>query len=175
MNSSKKNKKSKGKPPSKERYDQKNPTISFRLDKETKQSLKEHLNGTGSSFADFIKGALGKEKAMVENRIEKRAAQRLSLLEDRVACLESLVSELYLLTATTEQYPPTCPRCNKGMRMSEGMEKGPKSPSGGILTWKCPQCGYFLETYKRVDPKSIKWVDHNSGGYTDKPKPSTRH
>ncbi len=80
MNSSKKSKKSKGKPPSRERYEQEHPTISFRLDKEIKQSLKEHLNGTGSSFADFIKGALGKEKAMVENRIEKLAAQRLFLL-----------------------------------------------------------------------------------------------
>ena len=124
------------KPPSRERYEQEHPTISFRLDKETKQSLKEHLNGTGASYADFIKGALGKEKAMAENRIEKLAAQRLSLLEGRIRFLENLVSSLYFLTPDIkEQYPPICSRCDKEMRMSEGMEKGSKSPKSRF--WQC--------------------------------------
>ena len=60
----------KRKPPARTRYEQNHPTISFRLDMETKERLKKALEG--QSFADFIKEALGvKEKESKEEERKK--------------------------------------------------------------------------------------------------------
>ena len=82
--------------PSRKRYEEEHPTISFRLAKETYEALKEHLAGTGCSFADFVKDALGREKSMVEKRVEMLAAEETSpSIEDRLRCLEEFVHQLF--------------------------------------------------------------------------------
>lgn len=165
------------KPPSRKRYEEEHPTISFRLDRESRKNLKEHLDGTGCSNADFVKDSLGREKSMIEKRVEMLASRQVDQsLEDRVRSLENLVWEIFSLTVDTRESPPYCPRC-EGQELfeCEGRETESTIADPWVPTWKCPKCGYFINTYKRIDPKSIKWVDHNSGGYTNKPKPSTRH
>ena len=47
------------KPPSRIRYEQSHPTISFRVSRETHDKLKEHLIRRRVSFADFVKESLG--------------------------------------------------------------------------------------------------------------------
>ena len=47
------------KPPSRIRYEQNNPTISFRVSREVHDKLKDHLAKRGVSFADFVKESLG--------------------------------------------------------------------------------------------------------------------
>jgi len=48
------------KPPARVRYEQSHPTVSFRLDKDTHDLLKQRLKDLGGvSFADFVKDALG--------------------------------------------------------------------------------------------------------------------
>jgi len=165
------------KPPSRKRYEEEHRTRSARLDRETNERLDKLLEGTGCSFADFIKDALGREEAMIEKRVEMLASRQVDpSLEERVRCLENLVHEIFSLTVDTRKYPPYCPRCEvQELFESEGRETESTIADPWVPTWKCPKCGYFINTYKRIDPKSIKWVDHNSGGYTNKPKPSTRH
>lgn len=165
------------KPPSRKRYEDEHPTRSCRLDKEDDELLREHLEHTGRSFADFVKDHLRKEEAMVKEKAEILASRKVDAsVEDRVRCLENLVHEIFSLTVNTRKYPPYCPRCEaQELFECEGRETESTARNPWLPTWKCPKCGYFINTYNRIDPKSIKWVDNNSGGYTNKPKPSTRH
>jgi predicted DNA-binding protein len=108
------------KSPSRRRYEERRPTLSFRLDIEDKERLKEHLEGTGCSPADFVKDALGREEAMVDKRVEILASRRLDAsVEDRVRCLENLVHEIFSLTVDNKRYPPLCPRCDNQERPLE--------------------------------------------------------
>ncbi len=154
------------KPPSRKRYEEEHPTISFRLDRESRKNLKEHLN------ADFVKDSLGREKSMIEKRVEMLASRQVDQsLEDRVRSLENLVHEIFSLTVDTRKYPPYCPRCEgQELFRCDGRETESTIAHPWVPTWKCPKCGYFINTYKRIDPKSIKWIDPDSGEYIDKPK-----
>lgn len=58
------------KPPSRIRYEQSHPTISFRVSRETYDKLKEHLTRRRVSFADFVKESLGTQKLKIPD-IEK--------------------------------------------------------------------------------------------------------
>jgi hypothetical protein len=160
------------KPPSRKKYEEEHPTLSFRLDRETQEHLKEHLVGTECSVADFVKDNLGREESMVEKRIETLASKQVDpSLEERVRCLEDLVHEISSLTVDTDEYPPYCPRCdNQELFQCEGRETESKLAKPWVFSWKCPKCGFFINTYKRIDPASLKWIDPESGKYIDKPK-----
>jgi len=153
-------KKKRRKPPSRKKYEQENPTISFRAPKRTKEHLAKHLEGTGQSVSDFVEDALGREESMVEKRVEMLASSRVfRLLEERVRFLESLIHEVFMITVDTKEYPPLCPRCeDQEMRKCEGRQIESSIGDPWVLTWKCPKCGYFLNTYNRIDPESIRWV-----------------
>ncbi len=165
------------KTPSRERYEEKHPTISFRLDNDTRKCLKEHLASTGCSFADFVKDALGREESMIEKRVKMQASRRVAPSdEDKLRCLEDLVHQLLIAVVTTDEYPPSCPYCdNHDLCECMGREKESTQAHPWVPTWKCPKCGYFIDTLKRIDPESIKWVDPDSGKYSDKPKTSSRN
>ena len=153
-------KKRKHKTSSRARYEQENPTISFRAPKRTKERLAKHLEGTGQSVSDFVEDALGREESMVEKRVEMLASRQAGpSLEERVRFLESLIHEVFMLTVDTEEYPPLCPRCeDQEMRKCEGRQIESSIGCPWVSTWKCPKCGYFLNTYKRIDPESIRWI-----------------
>jgi len=51
------------KKPSRIRYEEQHPTVSFRLPKGLYDKLKSHISDRGISFADFIKEALGEQEA----------------------------------------------------------------------------------------------------------------
>ena len=53
-------------PPSRLRYEQENPTVSFRLRRSLYTDLREILAVSGQSFADFVKEALGVKARTVE-------------------------------------------------------------------------------------------------------------
>lgn len=165
------------KPPSRKKYEKEHPTLSFRLDRETSEHFKEYLAGTGCSVADFVKDNLGREKSMVEKRIETLASKQVDpSLEERVRCLENLVHEVFSITVDHNRYPPYCPRCDgQELFQCEGREAESTIAHPWVSTWKCPKCGFFINTYKRIDPKSIRWIDPDSSEYIDKPRTSARH
>ena len=165
------------KPPSRQRYDNEHRIRSVRLDRETNERLDKLLEGTGCSFADFVKDALGREESMVEKRVETLASRQVDpSLEERVRCLENLVHEIFSLTVDNRENPPYCPRCEgQELFRCDGRETESRIKHPWVPTWKCPKCGFFINTYKRIDPASIKWVDPDSGNYVDKPKTSARH
>jgi hypothetical protein len=165
------------KSPSRIRYEERHHVRSCRLDIETDKLLIEHLNSIGCSFADFVKDALGREESMVEKRVETLASRKADPpLEERVRFLENLVHEILGLTVDHKRYPPFCPRCdNQELFECEGREKESKLAHPEIKTWKCQKCGFFIDTYKRIEPASIKWVDPDNGDYIAKPKVSARH
>ena len=165
------------KPPSRRRYEEEHPTKSFRLNRQDSKRLDDHLRGSGCSLADFVKDAIGREKAMVQKRVETLAAREIDpSLEDRVKCLENLVHELFSTTVDTNEYPPYCPRCeNQELIKGEGMETESRLAQPWVITWKCPKCGFFINTYKRIDPESIKWINPGSSEYINMPKTSARH
>ena len=152
------------KTPSRKKYEEEHPTISFRLDKDTRKCLEEHLQNTGCSFANFTKGALGKEKEMVDKRIEMLASEHIEpSVEDRLRCLEDLTHQVILkacvLAGTEDDLPPCCPHCDRQKLIrAEGREMESSLANPWVTTWKCPKCGFFIDTYKRIDPKSIAYV-----------------
>jgi predicted RNA-binding Zn-ribbon protein involved in translation (DUF1610 family) len=145
------------------------------LPREIKEVLKEHLKSTGCSLADFVKDALGREESMVAKRVEILTSRLVDpSLEDRVGCLESLVLEIYNLTVDTAEYPPLCPRCeDQEMRRCEGTEMASSLASPIVPTWKCPKCGFFLNTYHRIDPKSLVCPD-SEPRHVEQPTVSTK-
>ena len=164
------------KPPSKKRYDESHRVRSCRLDMETDKRLTQHLDSIGCSFADFVKDSLGREKSMVEKRVEVMASMQVApALEERVRRLEDLVHKIISITVDNREYPPDCPRCEgQELFRCDGRETKSTIAHPWVPTWKCPKCGYFIDTYKRIDPKSIKWIDPDSYEYIDKPKTSVR-
>ena len=165
------------KPPSRERYEQTHRVKSFRLDEKHDELLEEHLKHTGRSCADFIKEHLMEENAMVEKRIDMIASKLKGPSdEERLRSLENLVYEIFSITVDTQKYPPLCPHCdNQELFQCEGKEIESTIAYPWVRTWKCPKCGFFINTYKRIDPKSIEWIDPDSGGYINKPRTSKRH
>jgi predicted DNA-binding protein len=165
------------KSPSRKRYEESHPTRSCRLNEKDDEILKELLEHTGRSFADFVKDHIRKEEAMVEKRVEILASKQIQpAIEHRLNCLEDLVHQIFSTTVDTEKYPPLCPYCdNQELFQAEGREIESRLAHPWVRTWKCPKCGFFINTYKRIEPKSIKWTDPDTGKYIDKPKTSSRH
>ena len=114
---------------------------------------------------------------MVEKRVEILASREVGpSLEDRIRCLEDLVLQVFGITVDTDEYPPICSYCeNEDMVQCEGREMESSLAHPRVITWKCPKCGYFINTYKRIDPKSIKWIDPDTWESIDKPRNSPRH
>lgn len=166
------------KPPSRKRYEQEHPTKSVRLDKEHDERLDKLLEGLGLSFSSYVKAHIRKDEAMIEKKAEMLASRQVApSVEDRVRSLEDLVYYIISLGGIdTREYPPYCPHC-EGQKMfrCEGRETESTIAHPWVPTWKCPKCGYFINTYKRIDPKSIKWIDPDTWERIDKPRSSTRH
>jgi hypothetical protein len=152
--------KRKPKPLSRQRYEKEHPTVSFRLDKETHQRLKKHLDGTKCSFADFVKDALGREEATIEKRIQAREEQ-WNAAKDGPRCLRDLVRQAYAMLQIAGQGKdlgdPFCPRCGEEMVPVMVNEIGADEDEPEVFTYCC-ECGYFIDSYKGIDPSSL-WGD----------------
>jgi hypothetical protein len=161
------------KKPSRKRYEEEHPTISFRLDKATYERLKEHLEMAGCSFASFIKDSLGREETMVEKRVEMIASAKVDpSIETQVRYLKGLVHELHM-RHNTRKWPPACPHCeNDELYLCEGVETLITTRHPEMPTWKCAKCGFFIDTSHRIDPKSLRWVNPDTDKFTDRPTPS---
>lgn len=151
----------KKKPPSRRRYDEEHRTRSVRLDEEHNELLDKILEGAGWSFSDFVKAYIRKDTAMVERRIEILASKRVDpSFEDRLKCVEDLVRQIFFSTVDTDESPPHCPHCdNQELIRCVGRQTRSNLAQPWVITWKCPRCSFFIDTYKRVDSKSIRWHD----------------
>lgn len=149
------------KKPSRKRYEQEHPTVSFRLDKATYRSLKEHLKGTGCSFADFVKDALGREGSMVNERVAKLASKKLKERETPAHDVElyDIVLDLarWAIVYWADLPDPVdgidCPSCLFPSRLS-------KKESGTVTMemiedgdFKCPECGLRIK-----NPPQLAWA-----------------
>ncbi len=150
--------KTKRKSPSRQKYEAEHPTMSCRLDKSTHKRLTEHLNKTGCSFADFVKDALGREESMIDKRVEMLAKQKAPpSLEERIRCCEGLIYQLALY-CNNHYEPLVCPHCpNQELSLAWGDETESPNAEKEIPVLKCPKCGYFPDTYRRIDAQSVKW------------------
>jgi len=149
------------KTPSRKRYEEQHPTISLRLDLEDSKCFKEHLSAAGCSPADFVKQHLRKEQSMIEKRVEMLASRQADpSLEERVRCLEDLAHTLVCFALDCRKFPPYCPRCeDQKLLLCEGREMDSNIVYPWVPTWKCPKCGYFINTFKRIDPESVTWIE----------------
>lgn len=157
MAKSKGNKKS----PSRKRYEEEHPTVSFRLDRETYNSLQERLSGTGCSFADFVKDSLGREETLVEERVAKLASRKIEESERPARDLElyEIVLDLarwgVLLWANLpDPIEVPCPSCLFPSRVRQNPE--PRTVTLEVLedgNLKCPECGLTLK-----NPPQLAWV-----------------
>jgi predicted DNA-binding protein len=149
------------KKPSRLAYEETHPTISFRLDIETHDRLKEHLKATGSSFADFVKDALGREETMVEERVTKLASKKIAESETPARDLElyDIVLDLARwgvvlwanLPDPTDGVP--CPDCLFPSRLSKKESKAVTLEMVENGDFKCPECGLRLK-----NPPQLAWV-----------------
>ncbi len=169
-----KGKKSK-KPPSKKRYDEEHRVRSARLDKEYNERLDKLLEGLGLSYSEYVKAHIREDEAMIEKKAEMLVSRQVDpSVEERIRELEDLVCQILITPQVTNEFPPFCPHCD-GQLLLRCEADEVYSRYRGVLTWKCPKCGFFVNTYKRIDPKSIKWSDADSGVHINKPKPSAKH
>ena len=152
--------KGKSQPPSREKYEQEHPTISFRTDRETKRQIDAHREKTGSSYAVLMKGVIeGDKSKAAEKRAEILALREIGLLdEERLKWINKLV-RLALSRLMEHKMSAPCPCCNEqNLRFAWGNIKGTRGRQGGeVFTWKCPNCGWFLDTFNRMDPESVGW------------------
>jgi len=84
----------KHKPPSRERYEANNPTISFRASKELRAKLKKVMDKTGKSYADIMKDGLGMQTKSEEKAYKKGYQAGLKQVQ-------------------MEQFSAICPWCNR--------------------------------------------------------------
>lgn len=160
------------KTPSRRRYEEQHPTRTCRLNKEDNDLLQQHLKHTGRSFADFVKDHLREEENMVNKKVEMLASRQVDpTLEERVRCLEDLVHTLVCFALDYRKFPPFCPRC-EGQQLlpGEGREVESNIAHPWVPTWKCPKCGYLINTYKRIDPESITGIEPDAGAAIHKRK-----
>jgi len=161
------------KPPSRERYELENPTVSCRLDQETHQRLSEYLQNTGTSLSDFLKDSLGRENSMVEERIQMLTNKQAPLSDEgRLKCLEALMLQagVYL---KDHDWPLFCPHCGEHeMLYTKGEAAASPRENEDVITLKCPSCGYFLDTPDHIDPDSLDWCDPAAAEAALKPKTS---
>jgi len=80
--------KRKHKPPSRIRYEQSHPSVSFRVTRDVYELLKQHLKDSGGiSFGDFVKQSLGLREPNIEG-IRKRAEEEYQIWYFCVICGE---------------------------------------------------------------------------------------
>ncbi len=140
------------KKPSRKRYEEEHPTISFRLDREIYDRFKQHLAGTECSFADFIKDSLGREESMVERRVKMLASKKADpSVEERLRFLEDLMSQV-MIVAHRRETPWWCPHCGEDLAGAMIAEKGATSP--GIFVYACPKCHFFVTPWADA-PKGV--------------------
>lgn len=166
----------KAKTPSRARYEEQHPVFSGRLDKGTDDRFRQHLASTGCSFNDFVKDAFGRQESMVEERVQILASKKTDpSFEDRVRCPEDLVHQLVSLAASTFEWPPICPHCqNEELVWTEGTQTQSTLPMRQVLTWRCPRCGFFINTANRIDPNSLETVDLRDAQSSYKARASTK-
>lgn len=169
-------KKTKRKSPSRAKYDATHRIRSFRLDEATDKRFIEHLNETGCSIADFVKDALGREENMVEERVKKHVSRMVEpSFETRLKCVEDLLHQILRLAVDTRESPPICPYCeDQELMRCEGKQIDSAMSDSELMTWKCPKCGFYIDTFKRFDPKSLRWIDPYTFKYTSRPISSTK-
>lgn len=163
--------KGKRKSPSRERYEKEHRTKSCRLTREENKSLDELLEETGRSFADFVRDWLGREESMIKERVEMLAKKKAPpSFEERLKCLEDLMNQAFSYLSTHD-WSAFCPYCeNRELLKADGIETESTRVRKGTHTWRCPECGFFLDTPKRIDPKSIEWSDPGAAKSDLKPK-----
>ena len=162
------------KSPSRIRYENSHHVFSTRLDRDSFDELNRNLKVTGCSRADFVKDKLGREQSMVKKRVEILASTEIiAPLEERIRELEDLVCQILSVPSVTDEFPPFCPHCD-GQLLLKCEADEMYSAYVGVLTWKCPKCGFFVNTYKRIDPKSIERRDPQYSKPTDNLKVSSK-
>lgn len=129
------------------------------------------------SYSGYVKAHIRKDEAMIEKKAEMLASRQVApSVEDRIRSLENLVHEIFCSKVDTREFPPHCPRCeDQELFKCEGRQTESATTNAWVSTWKCPKCGYIMNTYKRIDPKSIKWMDPDTFAIIDKPRTSSRH
>lgn len=166
--------KKKRKPPSRGKYEAEHPVISFRTDRATKSRIEELCTVLGCSYADLMKHAAGVAESLIERNVDSLASKKLGKLEEGLEWIDHLLCEL-LCTLRENNLTALCPRCDsKGkynaLYLAWGEEIDPSGKRGEVPTWKCPKCGWYWDTFGRIEPKSIKWDDPSAAKSSLKPK-----
>jgi hypothetical protein len=150
------------KKPSRVAYEKEHPTVSFRLNKETKARLDKHLEAAGCSFADFVKDNLGREENMVEERVarltsmevEKRQAPELDL-ELYKLVLDLAKWNVVLWMNLPNPLKVTCPDCFFPSKLTgkEGKVVEMEMSVTGQGDFVCPECGLKVK-----NPLQLAWI-----------------
>jgi hypothetical protein len=152
--------KSAKKKPSRVAYEKEHPTVSFRLDKETKARLDKHLEAAGCSFADFVKDNLGREESMVDKRVRKLASRKIEGSKKPALDLGlyDLVQDLanwniILWRNLPDPLQVTCPSCLFPPKLSSKEGKAVTLEMVENGDFKCPECGLRLK-----NPPQLAWI-----------------
>jgi len=137
------------------------PTISFRVDRQTKEELEEHLKASSCSFANFVKDALGREETMVEERVTKLASRKIEEIETPPRDLElyDIVVDLayWVIVFWTNLPDPLdgvpCPSCLFPSKLNKKEGRTVKLEMLENGDFKCPECRLTLK-----NPPQLAWI-----------------
>lgn len=87
-------KKTRRKPPSREKYEAEHRVISFRVDTETEKEIDERRRKTGCSYADLVKIGAGLWESRVQQKLETLVSKKFANLEERLEWIDRLLCEL---------------------------------------------------------------------------------
>jgi len=161
--------------PSRKKYDDNNPTSSFRLPKQLKEQLEKHLATSGQTPRQFIESILKGEQALINQRVNARVEQLFGAFKKRVDLIDDLVYQM-LFTLRENNLSALCPRCkDKGdYRLFEVLsyQPGPNGRPEEFPTWKCPHCGWFYDIQGHIKPAYLQWDDPVSALREGRRKPN---
>lgn len=105
-------KKTKRRPPSRARYEQEHPTISFRADKPFKRRAEKLCNELNCSYADLMKFAVDKVEELMKQRVKELLDTRLQYLERTLEFIDDFLWQI-LCALDEHDLPAFCPRCQE--------------------------------------------------------------
>jgi len=150
--------------PSRKKYDEENPIVSFRLPWRLKMKLQQHLAASGQSFTKFTRSILDEEIAVVNERLNAIIDKKFGRYRKEIDYYDDLTKQS-LNTLYDDDMRAYCPRCDEknvndytALLPAVFLQKRDGSPTK-CQTWRCPCCGWYYDMKGELDPSKFKWCD----------------
>jgi hypothetical protein len=150
--------------PSRKKYDEEHPIVSFRLPWRLKKKLQQHLAASGQSSARFIRSILDEEIAVVNERLNARIDKKYGRYRKEIDYYDHMIKQS-LDIIYDDDMRAFCPRCDEKnpndytvLLPATFLQKRDGSPTK-CQTWRCPCCGWYYDMKNELSLSKVEWLD----------------